>query len=275
MNLVIYTNEELSKIQKEIHLLFSKVKNNNLGSLSYANTPKPFTSKELLKLRRIKTVHSKKELSIYFPLPSYLKDFKSNPLKIIEFLVKYKGKGSFLSLLIENKLATDLSVNTTHKFDLFSPISININLTDKGLENYSQIVEYFFEFIQLLKLKKISKKLFLEIQQILNLVFTYKEKSSGFTKVRDIALNLSLYPTEYVNKVDYLLESYEPEKIETLLNLLTPDNMLLTLKNNNFDNLSQKDPYFGTEYQDDPLSAEFVKTLQNILKSRIMYYINK
>lgn len=266
MSLVVYTDQDLAQTEKQVVELFSRVKNNELGSISYKSTPVAFRAEDLMKLRKIKTLQSMRKLIVTFVLPPLRHEFRASPLTVIKFLLEHKGSGSLVSWLIKQKLAVDIQVNSFHFSDLLTLLEVSLDLTEKGFASHETIVKRLFEYLSLVRAEGVSPQLVKEIQTILNLKFNFKSKVSAIDKVKEVAQKLNVYPPHLVNKIDFLMDSFDAQKFQNLLQLMSPKNILIILKNDKFKRLSQKDPHYGTEFQDQPLTAEFKKSLDAILE---------
>ena len=85
------------------------------------------------------------QLKMYWTLPSYEKDIDSKPLEYFSHLFGHEGENSILSFLKEKGLAEELSAGGDHEMGgAFSTFEISITLTDKGFENYYDVVEAVF-----------------------------------------------------------------------------------------------------------------------------------
>ena len=112
----------------------------------------PF-SKDQFRLMRIKTVKDSRSLTLIFPLPATQKYYRSRPLNMLGFLVGHEGKGSLLSLLKEEGLASGLSAGGGDSTSSYTSFNINIQLTPKGLKRYTKVIERTFQYLRLLREK--------------------------------------------------------------------------------------------------------------------------
>jgi insulysin len=267
MSLVVYSNQELESLEKEITTIFSQVKNKNLGFISYRESPPAFTPKELGRFLQIKSISKRKSLTLKFMLPSFKNQYRSDPMKLLSFLVGHEGKGSLLSHLIKEGLAQELSSYKRNTADYFSYFNVKITLTRKGIENINTIVESFFKYIRMLQISGIPEWLFNEIQKIKKMNFKFRSKLPGRKKAMEVAELLPNYPPEHVNDFYFLLEEFHPDKFNELLGMINPSNLNLELLHHELEGLPLRDEYYGTEYSNNPLDSELVKTIETILES--------
>ncbi|MBN1903791.1 MAG: insulinase family protein [Deltaproteobacteria bacterium] len=260
MSLVLLSNKGLDELEKLAREYFLPVKNNHLEKIKY----EPDYQEHIKGLRIIKRLPVKdiRELTLMFSIPSFIEHYKTKPETLVGFCMGHEGEGSLLSYLKSQGLATGLSAgggNTTTDYGSFM---INIKLTQKGVEQYQDIIKYCFSYIRLLKEKGIPDYIFREIQRIAELDYTYKYKGEGADRASHLAGNMSHYPPELAETVDYIYEKPEPGLIDLVLKHLIPENMLcmLTAKEVATDSTEQ---YYGTRFS---YSVEKGKPYKSIVK---------
>ena len=76
--------------------------------------------------------------------------------------------------------------------------SLNLRLTDSGLENWNEIMEIIFQYIKLLKEMPESeeKRIYDEIERIEQLNWLSQEEKSSYDNVEETAESMMLYETE-------------------------------------------------------------------------------
>ena len=259
MSLVLLSNKSLDDLEKLAKQYFLPVKNNHLEKLKYD----PDYLERVKGFRLIKRVPVKdlRELTLTFSIPSYIKYYKTKPEMLIGFCMGHEGEGSILSLLKKEGLATGLSAgggNTTSDYGSFM---INVQLTEKGLENYRDVIRYCFSYIRLLKEKGIPAYIFNEIQRIAGLDYTYKNKGEGADRASRLAGNMDRYPVDIAETVDYTYKILDPELVESVLAHLRPDNMICMLTAKGLET-DKTEPYYGTRYSYNIEKGKFYKALK-------------
>jgi insulysin len=255
----------LDQIQQHVEENFSKVKNKNYGQISHQNLPLAYTEKQLKKIIRFKSSKKTKKICFNFILPSFKSQFRSNPLYILSHLVGHESKGSILSKLIYEKLALALTSYKEHYSDYFTSFSINIQCTDKGFENYQEIIKIVFRYFRMLKSQTLPKYIFDEIQTILNLSFEFKSKSSGMNKAIAVTESLGDYPPELINKVNYMMESYDSEKFAETLKYFTIDNLVIELRSPEFKTLDHVEEIYKIIYSTNDIPNDLISEVNDIL----------
>jgi insulysin len=260
MSLVLLSNKSLDELEKLARDYFLPIKNNRVEKTKYD----PDYLEPLKGLRLIKRIPVKdiRELTLTFSTPSFIEYYRTKPEMLVGFCMGHEGKGSLLSFLKSQGLATGLSAGGGNTTDDFGQFIINIKLTQKGLSQYQDIIKYCFSYIRLLKEKGIPDYIHKEIQQISGLDYTYKYKGEGADRASHLAGNLDQFPPDLAETVDYIYEKPEPGLVNSVLKPLTPDNMLclLTAKDLTTDSI---EPYYGTSYSYNIEKGNVYKSLLN------------
>lgn len=260
MSLVLLSNKGLDELEKLAREYFLPVKNNNLEKIKYdPDYLEPVKGLRVIKRLPVKDIQ---ELTLTFSIPSFIEHYKTKPEMLVGFCMGHEGKGSILSYLKSQGLATGLSAgggNTTADYGKFM---INIKLTQKGVDNYQDVIKYCFSYITLLREKGIPDYLFKEIQHVAELDYTYKYKGEGADRASHLAGNMNHYPPDLAETVDYIYEKTDQKLIDLVLKHLTPENMLcmLTAKGLISDSI---EPYYGTQYSYSVEKGKIYKSLVN------------
>lgn len=126
------------------------------------------------------------------------------------------------------------------------------------------MIETVFEYLAMLRQKGLPKEIFEEIQATTRNQFEFKNKISGMNKAVRTSEALGDYPPELVNKINYMMENYEPEKFLETVERLTADDFYVILKNNEFENLTENGEYYGFEYSKENLNPKLIEKLRMI-----------
>jgi insulysin len=245
MSLVLLSNKSLDELEALARQYFLPIKNNHLKRLTY----NPNYSDTVKGLRLIKRLPIKdlRELTLTFSIPSFIKYYKEKPEMLIAFCIGHEGKGSLLSYLKEQGLATGLSAGAGYPTMDYGRFSINIQLTQKGLNQYRDVIQYCFSYIHLLKSRGIAPHIFNEVQHMAELDYTYENKGEGSELASHLAGNMNRYPIEVAESVDYIYETFDPGLVESVLDYLRPNNMICMLTARGLETDSVE-PYYGTRY---------------------------
>jgi insulysin len=115
----------------------------------------PLFDKESALGHLVKIVPNKdiKQLNLNFSqLPDDSSYWESKPMHYISHNIGHEGKNSLLSELIKQDLVSSLTTGRSTRLDgQLTTFTIGISLTDKGLENYQDIIRLIFAYINQMK----------------------------------------------------------------------------------------------------------------------------
>ncbi|CCE61898.1 hypothetical protein TPHA_0B02260 [Tetrapisispora phaffii CBS 4417] len=247
MKLCILGRQDLDTLSNWATEFFKDVKNLNKALPQYNENI--LEEEHLKKIIKIIPVKDLKKLEINFVVPDMDLHWESRPHHVLSHLIGHEGSGSILSYLKKLGWANDLSAgaHTVSKDNAF--FGINVDLTDKGLENYQEIALLIFQYIEMLKHSLPQEWIFSELQDVSKSSFKFKQKSSPSGTVSELS---KLLEKEYINPdlilSTTLLRKYEPEMIKQYVDSLTVDNSRITLISKTVETDS-KEKWYGTEYQ--------------------------
>ncbi len=268
MSLVFLSSKSLDDMEGLAKKYFLSIKNNNISKPAFS--PDYLDQEKAFRLIQRVPVKDIRELTLTFSLPGLIEYYKAKPEMIVGFCIGHEGEGSLLSYLKKQGLATGLSAGGGSLTDDYGRFVISIKLTQKGLDQYRDVVKYCFSYIDMLKEKGIQPYIFKEIKRIAELDYTYKNKGEGTALARHLAGNMNDYPADIADRVDYMYEVFEPELIRSVLDHLKPSNMLcmLTAKGLKTDKTEQ---YYGTSYSYSAEKGKFYKALKKPEKVKELF----
>ncbi|MEM5535013.1 insulinase family protein [Neptuniibacter pectenicola] len=259
MTLVVLGKEPIEQLDALVRSKFSSVKNRNASEFS---TDAPLFDKSKLPLQvNIQTVKDIHSLTLTFPTPENRSHWKAKPIYYISSLLGYEGKGSLLSYLKEKGWATGLSASQGHDLPTESSIMINIQLTEQGENDYLDVTQAVFQYIELLKKQGVQASLYQEEKQLSEIAFRFQEEAEPIHLVSSLASQMQRFPTELAISANYLFDNYDSELIHRFLAHLTPDNMLLSLKSNR-EQKGKVEHYYHVPYTEIPFSTEMLARLK-------------
>ena len=227
MGLALLSTHTLNEMERWAREYFSSVKNLNLERNNH--DPTVFDKKETVRVVQIEPVKDLRDLQITFPLPSTRNMYKSKPGKQFGFILGHEGKGSLLSYLKNMGWALSLSAGARPETKEYGYLSIRIGLTEKGLEEYKDVVKATIDYIDLMKNIGHQKHVFTELKAMADLDEIYSSKGEGMWRATQLANETMMYPLEDVGRVNYIYSDDSPNSYENLLSSITTDNMLVLL----------------------------------------------
>ncbi len=260
MTLAIVGKQDLDTLQKWVEQYFSEIPNFNVPPLTFPQTY--LKKKPLLRVARIEPNKDRRTLKLTFALPSIRHLYESKPSSILGHLIGHEGKGSLLSLLKKEDLATGLSAGGGSGSS-YGSFGITVQLTPRGLKNYKTVITRIFQYIRLLRESGLQKELYQEIKRMADINYRFQEKGQGTNLVTSFTSLLSYIPMPLVEIAPFLYTKYDPHHFDSVLYRLTPDNMFVTLIAKGF-KTDQVEPYFGAHYSYTANNAAFIGKLQRV-----------
>jgi insulysin len=260
MGLVILGKTHLDSLEQLAKNYFSAIKSNKAGRITYP--PDFLPGKETFRLVQMEPVKDLRSLEMKFGLPGYGAHFRSKPASVLGSLVGHEGKGSLLSLLKNEGLATGLGAGGNLESLDYGSFSIDVALTPKGLKNYKDVLRLSFAYIKMLQNSAYPDYHFQEMRARAKLDEIYSDRGEGSGYASALGRRLIHYPLEVVEVLPYLFEKEDPEAYGMLLSQLRPDNMVAMLTAKGVETTDTEE-YYGTEYSysEDP---EFFKELLSV-----------
>lgn len=263
MKLVIIGGEPLETLKDWVIQLFTEVRPGGEKQLCF---PWEGPIWESGKICRIKSVKDQHYVSIIWPFPCLQDAYLKKPQDYISHLVGHEGAGSLLSVLKLNGWATELSAGIGDGgFERSSTgymFNVIIYLTDSGLEKVEDVVGLLYQYLQMLRNTGPQEWVFKELQAMTNMEFKFVEEEHPDNYAVNLATNMHLYPEEHILYGDYALEAWDPKLVQSLLNLMVPDNMRLDIVTKSFDLNNagvQHEPWFGAPYTLESISSSLME----------------
>ncbi|MBN4067316.1 insulinase family protein [Simkania negevensis] len=228
MHLVVYSPEPIDSLIDDVVKDFVSIKNYGYTPLEIA-IPAHAEEREGT-ITYIAPLQEIKKLSLEWQLPhAFAKDIDARPASIAAFVLGHEGKESLLAELKRRNLAEALSTGEYRIKDQNSAFIIDIELTNKGLDNTDEVISYVFQAIARLKKGGIPRYLFDEIKQTALIEHQYQARDQVFATVSHDAFALISEPlTSYPIKTK-IVQSYRPDMIAQFISLLTPQRAHYTL----------------------------------------------
>ena len=246
MSLALLGKAPLDTLERQARTHFSPVENKDLAPLDYP--PNYLDPKPTFRLLSIEPIKDLRSLELEFALPLSLRPhYGSKTLQLLGSLVGHEGKGSLLSLLKAEGLATGLSAGGSAVTHTFGAFSINVNLTPKGLEDYRQVVRHCLAYIALLNQQDYPAAYFDELKRKAHLDELYTNRGEGARYAERLASQARAYPLEVAERVNFIYAQQDPDFYRQILSYLRPDNLLVTLLAKGVPTDSTEH-YFGTAY---------------------------
>ncbi|CCD27116.1 metalloendopeptidase NDAI_0J02240 [Naumovozyma dairenensis CBS 421] len=260
MKLCIIGREDLDTLSDYVQSFFKDVKNIDKELPFYDS--KILNDDQLTKIVSVEPVKELRKLEVSFVVPDYETHWESKIPHILSHLIGHEGNGSLLSHLKTLGWANELSAggHTVSRGNAF--FSIDIDLTENGLKNYEQVILLAFQYIEMLKNSLPQKWIYLELQNIANANFKFKQKGNPSSTVSSLS---KLLEKEYIPVGNILstglFNKYEPELVEKYLSEMIYSNSRITLISKNLETDS-KEKWYGTKYKLEDYSVDLINKIK-------------
>lgn len=260
MKLVVIGRDSLDTLESWVSEKFSAVKNTNRPPPKYPASP--LTKNELGKLIFVKPVMDSKNLMLNFPVPDQRQVYDSKPGGYFSHLIGHEGSGSLLEYLKSMSWANGLSAGYEHVCYGSDILMIDIELTDKGLDQYEEVLKAIFEYLNHIKSIPPQKWLFEELRDYAEMSFKFRQKTSpsGTTSKLASTMQRGELPRDQLLSHS-LYREYNPELINEFASYVTPYNFRAFVVGQNLSGLDQTESWYGTEYNVKNMSPELVESL--------------
>lgn len=261
MKLCLVGREDLDTLSEWTYSLFKDVTNINRPLPDYSS--KMLDQRTLQKVIHARSVKDLKKLEITFAVPDMDLQWESKPQHILSHLVGHEGSGSLLAHLKDKSWANELSAGGHTVSKNNGVFSIDIDLTDLGLEHYEDVTHIIFQYLEMLKLNLPEKWVYLELEDIARANFKFKQKSSPSSTVSSLAKQLEkeYIPVQYILSTE-LFRKYDSNLLMGYLNTLTPENARIMLASNGMETDS-KERWYGTQYKVTDFSQNLLQKIAN------------
>ncbi|KRZ08336.1 Insulin-degrading enzyme [Trichinella zimbabwensis] len=258
MALCIMGKESLDELQAAYVPTFASIENKKLEKIVWKEHP--FTAKELGFRVDVVPVKDLRSINFCFPLPDLHEHYTSNPGHYIGHLLGHEASGSLLSELKKHGWVNTLTAGPRTAARGFWFFSIDVEVTESGLEHVDDIAQLVFEYISLVRTEGVQEWIHRECEDLNKIEFRFKDKEQPMNLTTYLASALQLYPMQDVMFGPFRMDQYRPELVHMVLDQLRPDNMLMTVTSKSFDNVVDSvEPWYGTRYRKQPLDGQFLQ----------------
>ncbi|KAI8912435.1 Metalloenzyme, LuxS/M16 peptidase-like protein [Gorgonomyces haynaldii] len=263
MKCVVLGRDSLETLEQWATECFSRIENNNVPVPSFETHP--LSQNQLQQEIWVKPVKQSRSLTVSFPFPDSRQHYKTRPASYISHLVGHESEGSLLSYLKTKGWAQNLSAGHASGGIGFAFFSIHVELTQLGLDKYHDVICAIFQYIKMIQRQGPLEWIYDECRSVARMNFRFQEKSSPASYCSRTASAMHDYPTPDILSGPHLMEVFDPETIQRLLDLMQPHNFRVIVQNPKFETEGwTRAKWYGTEYKVVPFSSEFKQQLDQI-----------
>jgi len=227
MRLCIFGIEDLDALETAVSNSFGAVPASPAVQLDFAEEGLPFKEKDLPRLIKVRPIRDGHTLSMSWQLPAQLRHYQSKPQSYLSSLIGDEGHGSILSYLKDEGWASELTAGTGG--DNFSHSSncmiftVEIDLTDKGLIHWTQVVKAVFQYLEMLRRYPkggLPAYLHEETKQIAQMSFQFMQEKDPCDLVIDLSermLPIYHHESEHLLTAPWMYTEFREDLIRPLL----------------------------------------------------------
>ena len=165
-----------------------------------------------------------------------------------------------LAYLKEKDWALNLIAGSGIEGDKFKDFNVSFQLTQKGLENKSQVLEALFSYIALIRNASVEEWRFHEKSQLNALALEYEENVKPLGLVTEYAEHQFIFDASELNQLRSTIGSFDRTVIEHALSYFTPDNIRLKVISKDVDT-TQVCAFYEAEYSVEPIDDSVLRSL--------------
>ncbi|CAB4379202.1 unnamed protein product [Rhizophagus irregularis] len=263
MKLCVLGSDPLEQLTEWVVEKFSDIKNKNVAPLIPVEIPLR-KDVELSKQILAKPVKDNHTLAVYIPIPSLRENYKTKAAYYAAHLINHEGTGSICSLLKKKGWITSIYAGPEEISVDFHMMTMNVYLTEDGLEHYEDVLEIIFQYIEMLRREGPQEWIFNEISSLNQITWRFLEKSWESSYVCMLSNRLhQTYPHNEILSAPYISCEYEPKLITEMLDCLRIENCVVTLASRLLSGFDKKERWFNAEYKYEPINENLIKKLED------------
>lgn len=224
MKAVLLSNLSLAEMEQLAVKHFASIENKNITKPAITDTP-DFSR---LGGKRIHYVPNQdvKQLKLDFTISNNSAQFAVKPNEFITYLLGSEMPGTPAYQLKAMGLISTLNASATPDlYGNYGSLSIDIELTDAGMQAREGIVATLMQYLELVKQQGVDSKYFSEIQTSLNNQFRFLEKGDEFGYVSNLADAMQKVPARHAINAPFYYQRFDAAAINAVLAQLTPERL--------------------------------------------------
>jgi len=246
MALVALSNEPLDALESWVAPMFGEVKNRELGP---APVQVPlFRESDLPAVVSYESVKEGYGVTYSFPVPAFRPYYRTQPATFLSNLLGHEGRGSLYQRLLREGWVESLAAGGQPIDDRTALLSVDIALTEAGYQHLDEITDALFDYIDLLRATPPERWRYDEQARIAELAFQFQEPSAADRFVVSVAPRFMDYPASEVLSGPYLMTEFDRALIESYVNLLTPENLLMEVTGRDVPT-DQRERFYDVAYE--------------------------
>jgi insulysin len=227
MALSLAGKASLDELEKLARTLFGPIPRRTVPSI--VRSPDFLPRKAALRLAQIEPIKEVRQLQLEFVVPATRPDFASKPDELLSQLIGYAGPGGLETLLKTEGLANSISAGLWERTGDYGSLMVSVSLTPAGRENTARVLGLIFSYLDHLRAAPFPADYYRDRARIAALNETYGDRGEGSELATQLANQALFYPLEVAERATAVWGAPDEAAYRRLLNVLTPDNLLVTL----------------------------------------------
>jgi insulysin len=255
MTLAVLGNN-MADLKRMVELYFSDVPgDDDDDSTMSSSRPAPLPALSPPLPLRVDVVPIREHITVelQWPMREIQTLYRSKPSRFVSHLLGHEGPGSLLACLRERHWAQELGADDVSKSCRnFSVFSLELELTQAGLENLHQVIALVFRYIELLR--DIPQWVHDELKAASDMQFRFLSDRPPSDTVSTLVDSMQQYPPHLVLAGPYKLfvDQHPKDDINEIVQYLTPANVLVIVAAQGVET-DQVDRWYGTCYKEVPI----------------------
>ena len=227
MALSLAGKASLDELEKLARTLFGPILRR--AAPTVARSPDFLPRKAALRLALIEPIKEVRQLKLEFAMPATRPDFAGKPDELLTQLIGYAGPGGLETLLKTEGLANSISAGFWERTSAYGSLIVSVSLTPAGRENTTRVLGLIFSYLDHLRAAPFPADYYRDRARIAALNETYGDRGEGSELATQLANQALFYPLEVAERATAVWGAPDEAAYRRLLDVLTPDNLLVTL----------------------------------------------
>jgi len=228
MHLVVYSPLPIEELTSLVVQDFGGIATSNKVADDFKT---PLLSNDSLgKMVYIAPLKDTRELSLTWELPAaFARQLQTRPDQLISFVLGHEGEESLLAQLKRENLAEGLSSGGWDMSPHSLLFTVNVQLTEQGLQQMETVIERLFQGIAMIERKGVPRHIFDEENRMATLGYQYQSRENAFETVSAHVRAMLFEPLSSYPQESTIIERYDPALITKFIEQLRPNRCLYTI----------------------------------------------
>ena len=224
MKVALISNLPIADMEQKAQKYFADIKNKNIEK------PSVTANLDFDKAGGKRVFYSPnedvKQLKLDFTITNNSDEFAVKPNRFVSYLLSNEMPGSPAQILRDKGWVSQLGASASPtQYANYGALTVDIELTDLGMQNREAIVAVVMQYIDLIKKEGVDSKYFNEIRTSLNNQFKFLEKGDEFNYVSALTGSMQVYPLNHTINAPYHYAKFDADAVNDVLNQLNADSL--------------------------------------------------